>query len=184
MLNAPSSWIHSRWSLTPISARTIIRRDATTKPSLSFARPSKWSGVFILPGTILVRPSAKGQLPEAIAEYGKAELDDDPFALALLGQRMLERAKGGSEKDPGPTERSSEDTLCGRLRIGLVYLGLGDKERAMDWLERAYQEHDGNDISNIRVDPLLAALRGDPRFEALAEKIVPAHEFKSQTASK
>ena len=29
----------------------------------------------------------------------------------------------------------------------------------------------------IRVDPLLAPLHGDPRFEALAEKIVPAREF-------
>ena len=68
--------------------------------------------------------------------------------------------------------------------IGMVYLGLGDKNRAMDELERAYHENDGNDIYNIRVDPLLDDLRGDPRFEALAEKIVPAHEFRGATASK
>jgi hypothetical protein len=47
----------------------------------------------------------------------------------------------------------------------------------MDELERAYRENDGNDIYNIRVDPLLDDLRGDPRFEALAERIVPAKEF-------
>jgi hypothetical protein len=29
----------------------------------------------------------------------------------------------------------------------------------------------------IRIDPLLIPLHGDPRFEALAEKIVPAREF-------
>ena len=44
----------------------------------------------------------------------------------------------------------------------------------MNWLERGYQEHDGFDLGAIRVDPILAPLRGDPRFEALAEKIVPA----------
>jgi hypothetical protein len=43
--------------------------------------------------------------------------------------------------------------------------------------ERAYRENDGGDIYNIRIDPMLDDLRGDPRFEALAEKIVPAREF-------
>jgi len=54
----------------------------------------------------------------------------------------------------------------------------------MDELERAYGENDGNDIYNIRVDPLLDDLRGNPRFETLCEKIIPAREFKSQTTSK
>ena len=61
--------------------------------------------------------------------------------------------------------------------IGVVFLGMGDKNHAMDELERAYHENDGNDIYNIRVDPLLDDLRADPRFEVLAEKIIPAKEF-------
>jgi len=40
-----------------------------------------------------------------------------------------------------------------------------------------YRERDGNNRNQIRIDPLLASLRGDPRFEALAENIVPAREF-------
>ena len=68
--------------------------------------------------------------------------------------------------------------------IAVVFLGMGDKNHAMDELERAYRENDGNDIYNIRVDPLLDDLRGDPRFEALAQKIVPVSEFKSAAVSK
>jgi TolB-like protein/Tfp pilus assembly protein PilF len=128
----------------------------------------------------------KGQLPEAIAEYRKAsELDDDPFALAMLGQAC---ARSGQRDEANKIlTRLSEEAksrYVAAYGIGMVYLGLGDKNRAMDELERAYHENDGNDIYNIRVDPLLDDLRGDPRFEALAEKIVPAREFKGVTASK
>jgi hypothetical protein len=56
--------------------------------------------------------------------------------------------------------------------FALVYLGLGDKEEALRWLEKSYQDRAGSDIGYIRVDPLLDPLRGDPRFEALAEKIL------------
>ena len=56
-------------------------------------------------------------------------------------------------------------------------LGLGDKEGAIDALEQAYHNGEGADIYIIRVDPFMDDLRGHPRFEALAEKIVPAREF-------
>jgi serine/threonine-protein kinase len=68
--------------------------------------------------------------------------------------------------------------------LALVYLGLGDHNEALNWLEQGYQERDGFNIGPIRVDPLLTPLRGDPRFEALAEKIVPAREFSRGTTSK
>ena len=45
----------------------------------------------------------KGQLAEAIAEYRKAsELDDDPFALALLGQAYARRANVTTRKKSSP----------------------------------------------------------------------------------
>jgi hypothetical protein len=56
---------------------------------------------------------------------------------------------------------------------------LGDKEGAIDALERAYRNGEGADIYIIKVDPLLDDLRGHPRFEALAEKIVPARQFNA-----
>ena len=61
----------------------------------------------------------------------------------------------------------------------LAYLGLGAKERALDELERAFERGDTNYLFVVKVDPMLDALRGNPRFEALAEKIVPAHAFRA-----
>jgi hypothetical protein len=49
---------------------------------------------------------------------------------------------------------------------------LSDKERAIDELERAYREGAGNYLFLVKVDPLLDPLRGDPRFEALVQKVV------------
>jgi hypothetical protein len=58
--------------------------------------------------------------------------------------------------------------------FALVYIGLGDKGEALRWLEQSYQDHAGSDIGYIKVEPLLDPLRGDPRFEALVQKIFAA----------
>jgi len=52
----------------------------------------------------------------------------------------------------------------------LIYAGLGDKTKAIDYLKREYLNHDNIDPTGIRVDAMLDGLRGDPRFEALMER--------------
>jgi TolB-like protein/Tfp pilus assembly protein PilF len=127
----------------------------------------------------------EGQANEAIAEYKTAVgLDDDPEALVLVCQAC---ARSG--------RRNEADQIFARLtgeaktryvsayNMALMFLGLGDRENAIDALERAYREGAGNDLYCIRVDPMLDELRKDARFEALAEKIVPARDFKRAIAS-
>jgi hypothetical protein len=52
----------------------------------------------------------------------------------------------------------------------LIYAGLGDKTKAIDYLKREYLNHGNIDPTGIRVDAILDGLRGDPRFEALMER--------------
>jgi len=54
----------------------------------------------------------------------------------------------------------------------LLYLSLGNRDEAVRWLEQAVVDHDGLSITLIKVDPLFDPLRGDPRFEALVQKVV------------
>ena len=54
--------------------------------------------------------------------------------------------------------------------VALVYAALGDKPRALDWLEKAYDEHDFA-MAQIGVAPWFATLRGEPRFEQLLTKL-------------
>jgi len=115
----------------------------------------------------------KGQLNEAIGEYRKAlELNDDPYVLGLLGQAYA-RA-GQREEAQKILARLSEEAKSRYVHaysFALMYLALGDKERAVDEMERAYRERAGQDVFLIKVDPLLDDFRGNPRFEALVQKV-------------
>ena len=126
----------------------------------------------------------KGDKAAAIAEYKKARtLDDDPQIVALLGRAYADTGQKDQalELVRDLEARARQQFVRGYL-IALVYIGLGDKTKAIDYLEREYLNHDNIDTAWIRADPMLDPLRGDPRFEALAEKILPAREFgKSDT---
>jgi TolB-like protein/Flp pilus assembly protein TadD len=114
----------------------------------------------------------KGRLNEGIAEYRKAvELNDDPFSLALLGQAY---ARAGQREEAQKILARLSDAAKSRYvsaySFALLYLALGDKERAIDELERTYRERFGNAFS-LKADPMLDDLRGNPRFEALVQKV-------------
>jgi TolB-like protein/Tfp pilus assembly protein PilF len=115
----------------------------------------------------------KGQLNEAIAEYRKAlELNDDPFVLASLGQAYART--GQREEAQKILARLSEEAKSRYVpaySFVLMYLAFGDKERAIDEMERAYRERAGSDVVWMKVNPFLDDLRGNPRFESLVQKI-------------
>ncbi|MGH9842384.1 MAG: winged helix-turn-helix domain-containing protein [Blastocatellia bacterium] len=52
----------------------------------------------------------------------------------------------------------------------LAYLRLGDKERALDWLEKAYAEH-SEAVLYSKVDPRYDSLRAAPRFKDLLQRM-------------
>jgi len=115
----------------------------------------------------------KGQLNEAIAEYRKAvELNDDPYVLGLLGQayaRVGQREE--AQKIRARLSEEAKSRYVHAYSFALMYLALGDKERALEEMERAYRERAGSDVFLIKVDPMLDDLRGNARFEALVAKV-------------
>jgi serine/threonine protein kinase/tetratricopeptide (TPR) repeat protein len=118
----------------------------------------------------------KGPLSEAIAEYSKAvELNDDPFVLAFLGQAYARAGqRDEAQKILARLSEEAKSRYVHGYSFALMYLALGDKERAIDEMERAYRERDAN-VVEIKVDPMLDDLRGNPRFEVLVNQIVPAN---------
>ncbi|MGB2626802.1 MAG: hypothetical protein WAK20_08425 [Candidatus Acidiferrum sp.] len=51
-----------------------------------------------------------------------------------------------------------------------AYLGLGDNEQALVWLETAYKE-ESNLLQLLKVHPYFDPLRGDPRFTDLVHRV-------------
>ena len=128
----------------------------------------------------------KGAGDTAIAEYQKARaLNDDPSVLGLLAHAYAASGtKTGALKILDQLKALSKQRYVAAYSFTLVYLGLGDKEEALHWLEQSYQDRAGGDIEGIRVDPFLDSLRGDPRFEALEEKVIPAAQFGNKATLK
>ncbi len=144
------------------------------------------AGFYIAHVVLAQALDAKGARDAAIVEWQKARaLNDDPAVLGLLARAYgLSGNKVEVEKILGQLKELSKQRYVAAYSFALVYLGLGDKEEALRWLEQSYQDRAGSDIGYIRVDPLLDPLRGDPRFEALAEKIVPAAQFGNKATTK
>ena len=58
-------------------------------------------------------------------------------------------------------------TAMGRA---VVYVGLGDKQHALDWLEKAYENHELW-ILLLKSDPMYDPRRSDPRFQDLIRRV-------------
>jgi TolB-like protein/Flp pilus assembly protein TadD len=121
----------------------------------------------------------KKQIPEAIVELQKAiALTDDPIPLSYLGNLYgVIGRKDEARKILDQFRDMRAQHYTPAYCLAVVSLGLGDRNGAVKWLEQGYRDNDGFNIGEIRIDPLLGSLHGDPRFEALAEKIIPAKQF-------
>jgi hypothetical protein len=54
--------------------------------------------------------------------------------------------------------------------IALIYTGLGEKDQAFQWLEKAYQER-SDLLVYLKVEPMFDRLRSDPRFTNLLHRM-------------
>lgn len=115
--------------------------------------------------------AANGQYAEAIAEYREAiNLGEDStstpiylgYALALSGKRSEARAI--------LDEMERTKKYVSQAELAVLYAGLGDKEKAIAALERAYIAHDLQ-LQYLKVEPHFDSLRSDPRFADLLRRV-------------
>jgi TolB-like protein len=119
---------------------------------------------------------ATGDFPQAIAEYEKSYEVSHHNYHPLVALAHISGLKGEREKALQLFNQVKELQRGGAgwaYGDALIYLSLGDKSKAIDCLEQSYRAKESGIIIYIKVDPMLDPLRGDPRFEKLANQIVP-----------
>ena len=161
IINANLSWV---FYLAGKDDEAIAQAQKTIAMDPSFAVARGYLGQAYL---------AKGESEKALAELQKA--------LALSGNETSFKAELGNAYAVAGKEPEAMAILHGLLQmsarqyvapynIALVYVGLGDKDKAFQWLDKAYEERSVR-LINIAVHPRWASLRSDPRFVALVQKI-------------
>jgi serine/threonine-protein kinase len=75
-----------------------------------------------------------------------------------------------SESDAELAETIRHNGSSWPSEIARVYAFRGDKDRAFEWLDRAYEMRD-DDLYFIKDDPLIKSLENDPRYKAFLKKM-------------
>jgi eukaryotic-like serine/threonine-protein kinase len=116
----------------------------------------------------------KGELPEAIAEFQRAvELEKyNPeiwsglgHAYAVLGDRTK------AQEVLNHLKVLSADSYIAPYDFAVIYAGLGQRDQAFAWLNRAYADHSYYMAVYLTTDARLDNLRSDPRFADLRHRV-------------
>jgi tetratricopeptide (TPR) repeat protein len=115
----------------------------------------------------------KGMFGDAIAELQKA-VQISPksplMATALARAYATAGKRAQAEKILAELSRESNVQYVSPFYVATVYAGLGDKDAALDWLDKAYRDR-SNGLIFLNVDPALDSVRSSARFQNLRREM-------------
>jgi tetratricopeptide (TPR) repeat protein len=113
-----------------------------------------------------------GKFSEAIPELEKARVTDAPpfFAGSLGYAYAMNGERGKAQAILADLNQMSSRRFVSPYCTAIIYLGLGDKERALDELQKAYEAR-SQFLVILKVDRMFDPLRSDPRFIELLKKV-------------
>jgi TolB-like protein/DNA-binding winged helix-turn-helix (wHTH) protein/Tfp pilus assembly protein PilF len=129
---------------------------------------------FVLPHLVLGQAyEQKKALEQAITELRRAAdiSQNSPPAIAALARTYAVSGRSTeARKLLDQLMEQSEKRYVSPFYVAIVYAGLGENDKAMSWLEKAYGDR-SNAIIFLKVDPQLDTLRDIPRFHELQRKL-------------
>ncbi|HXU09072.1 MAG TPA: tetratricopeptide repeat protein, partial [Blastocatellia bacterium] len=113
----------------------------------------------------------KGMHKEAIAEFAKGvKLSASPLMISLLGHAYAVSGNKAEARRILAELDQQKQRYVSPYTVATIYAGLGDRDQAFKWLEKAFEERDIW-LMNLAVDPQLTPLRADRRFADLLKRI-------------
>jgi tetratricopeptide (TPR) repeat protein len=122
-----------------------------------------------------------GRYKESFQEFEKGQLLSgvDPDEAAREAANRLKAFNQGGEK--GFWQYALKEMLQAEKRgqqwkptasdMATAYAMEGDKDKAFEWLDIAYEQREGQEITLLKCEPYFKNLRGDPRYVSLLHKI-------------
>jgi len=113
----------------------------------------------------------KGMYAEAIDQFQQGvNLSGSPLMMSLLGHAYAASGKKAEAQRILAELDQQKQRYVSPYTIATIYAGLGEKDQAFKWLEKAFEERDIW-LMNLKVDPVLKNLRSDQRFANLLQRI-------------
>lgn len=128
------------------------------------------------PRTILIIGAylEKGEVDKALAEFRRWQHadGDTPWILAWAAYMYGRAGKRGAAQH---ALARLKETCCRPPAdpvnlFAFAYAGVNDREQALRWLEKGYQER-SNALTALKVDPAYDRLRADPRFREMERRV-------------
>ena len=112
------------------------------------------------------------QLLDGQAGEARVTYQTMPFAVYRdTGVALAEHTLGDAKASQQALDQLiATSARIAAYQIAQVYAWRGEKDKAFEWLERAYRQQDGG-LIGIKSDPLLASLRPDRRYVAMLRKL-------------
>jgi TolB-like protein/DNA-binding winged helix-turn-helix (wHTH) protein/Tfp pilus assembly protein PilF len=123
-------------------------------------------------GLMIPSYSELGRYDEALDEMDRwAAGDQGPWAIAMRAAvySRLGRAEE-ARREVVNIEQLPGSRIDRTPALLVAYSGTGQKERAIELLQKAFSEH-SNAVVQIKVDPMYDPIRDDPRFKDLLRRI-------------
>ena len=135
-------------------ARQALERSLEIAPTSEYAR-------FHLGETALL----EGKLQDALATF------DQGGSYGRVGVAMAQFSLGHQDaSDQALAEQIAKYSHGSAYQVAEIYAWRGEKDKAFEWLDRALAQRDGG-LSFFKSDPLIASLRGDPRYAGMLRKL-------------
>lgn len=115
----------------------------------------------------------KRMFDEAVAEFQKvARLSNDSdYASPLIAYTYaVSRREDKAREIIRNLVKLSQSRYVPSDDIAVIYSGLGDKDRAFEWLNKAYDERSAQ-LVYLKINPMFYPLRDDPRYADLVRRI-------------
>src|SRR5216110_721006 len=114
----------------------------------------------------------KGDTAGAIAEFQQGKINiTGAWYQGLLGYAYaISGDRPKAEQMLRELEAQTKRQYVNSSAFAAIYLGLGEKEKALDWLDVAYENQESA-CWLLKVDPIYDSVRGEPRFQALVKKV-------------